>query len=265
MKKYIWVIAILLFACKKNNNTPRITYKTLPSKISVFTVDPVSQAETLQTEMELFYNESSGQFDSIILAGTRYKFDYSIFTSGHKILLNYINGSLPYQQILFDSSYYTLTAYKEIQPSPGASTVNTLQYDGNRITGFSLTTDPAANNFSKTYIYKNDTAIIRTLRVSDNCNSSDTILNAYYDMSISLSWLLFTDVDTSCGSMPLMLHALPVSNYPSKLPLKMLNGDMQIDYTYMPDDHSRLYEALLIKRSRSTGAIVMKTKIRLEY
>ncbi|MDB5226185.1 MAG: hypothetical protein JWN78_378 [Bacteroidota bacterium] len=264
MKKYIWVMAILLFACKKNNNTPRITYRQLPSKISIFSVDPATQAETLQYEMDLFYNENSGQFDSIILGGTSYKFDYSIFNSGHAILLNYLNGSLPYQEIIFDSSYYTLREYNDIQPTPASSTSRRLQYDGNRLTGYTTITDPV-NDMSRAYTYKNDTSFIYKAHPYDHCYINDTIIDSYYDMSISLSWLLFADVELGCGSIPMMLRALPVSNYPSKLPLKLINGALQIDYTYTADTHSRLSEALLIAKIRDTGYISFKRKIRLEY
>src|SRR4051812_38885125 len=102
MKKYIWIFAILLAGCKKNNNTPRVTVRQLPSKISVFTVDTATGVETLQYKMDLIYNESTGEFDSLILAGTVYKFDYSVINSGHKILLNYVTALLPFQELLFD-------------------------------------------------------------------------------------------------------------------------------------------------------------------
>lgn len=257
------MMAILLFACKKNNHTPRITYRQLPSKISIINVDPVTQAETLQYEMDLFYNENSGQFDSIILGGTSYKFDYSLFNSGHKILLNYTNASLPYQEIIFDSSYYTLKEYNDILPAPN-STVRKLQYDGNRLIGYTMITDPV-NDVSRSYTYKNDTSFIHKAHPYDNCAINDTLINSYYDMSISLSWLLFADVEMGCGSIPMMLRALPVSNYPSKLPFKLINGALQIDYTYTPDTHSRLSEALLTGKIRDNGNISFKRKIRLEY
>ena len=266
MKKYLFLIPFFLFACQKNEKVTKISIRQLPSKISVFNVDIGTGAETLQYELVLFYNDITDKFDSIILAGITYRFDYSLLNTQQKMLLNYTDTTMPYGELIFDPGYYTLKAFNEIQTTPTGTATNIMLYDSiNRIKRFTYSNLPADNNFFRSYSYKWDTAFVHSERASDLCVSNDTILNSLYGMSSTLSWLLFTEVNAPCGSIGYMLRALPVSNYAAKLPLKMINGDSEINYTYSGDTNSRLSEAIIIRNIKSTGLVSAKLKIRIVY
>ncbi len=266
MQKYLFLIPFFLFACKKNDDVNRISIPQQPAKIVVYAIDTATDVQTLQHETDYFYNTVTKRFDSIIIDGNVNRFNYSKLTSEYKVLLNYTDSASTHQEILFDANFYSLTSYKEI-PSSGSSAVSTLQYDiYKRITGFLYTNSPATNNFSKTYTYKNDSIFVLTNRPSDACTTNDTIINTFYDMSIALPYLLFTNLNNTCSTIGLnILRAVPVSNYTNKLPFRILNETTQTDFTYTGDSKSRLVEALLVTKMKSNNVIVQKLKIVVTY
>ncbi len=266
MRKYIFLIPLFLFACKKNDSDPRILNRQQPSKISVFSVDTGTSIQTLQYEINYFYNDSTEKFDSIIVGGTIFRFNYSRLTTENKILLNFIDSASGYNEIIFNADFYTLNEYNEIPPS-GTTATNLFQYDTyKRVTGFSYSNYPSAGNFSQTYSYRFDSTIIHTSRPYDGCETNDTITNSFYDMSTTLPYLLFTNINNNCGIFGLnILRALPFSNYRYKLPYKMVNNLFETSYIYTGDTNSRLAEATVITRFRINNQIFQKLKIVISY
>lgn len=266
MQKYIFLIPLFLFACKKEDKTSRISARQQPSKIAVFSVDTVSGVQTLQYEINYFYNDSTEKFDSIIVGGIINRFDYSRLATENKILLNYTDSASGYNEIIFNPNFYTLNEYNEIPPS-GSTATNLLQYDTyKRVTNFIYSNYPSAGNFSQTYSYNFDSTIIHTLRPYDGCETNDTITNSFYDMSTTLPYLLFTNINNNCGTFGLnILRALPLSNYSYKLPYKMVNNLFETSFSYTGDSNSRLAEAVVVSRLRINNQIFQKLKIVVSY
>jgi hypothetical protein len=269
MKKIVWLLPLLLFACKKSDDTPaRITIEQKPHIISVFSIDPPTSVETLLYEIRYFYNSSSGRYDSIRIAGTTYAFDYTLFTSDHKIRLNYNGAAQPYSEIQFDASYYTFTFFNEIF-SANDTAKNALLFDNTtQLRSFVYTHNTSDSNFARIYTnsVSGDSIFVHTSRASDNCNSYDTIINSRYDMSVTLSWLLFSDINTACGTASLnILRALPSSNHSYKLPSSVKSGDIQTSYDYAGDSNSRLAQATITRKILSSGAVTAKYRISIQY
>ncbi len=89
MRKYIFLIPLFLFACKKEEKENRISVRQQPSEIAVYAIDTATGLQTLQYAISYFYNDTTGRFDSIIISGMVYRFDYSRVATEDKILLNF--------------------------------------------------------------------------------------------------------------------------------------------------------------------------------
>lgn len=237
-----------------------------PSRIAVYNVDTATQAETLLYDIRFYYN-SKGQYDSISLAGNTYRFDFSGLPSDYRILLNYSDTLHPYAVLQLDSSQYTLVSYKEVLPSPGIGSEYTLQYTAlHQLTGISYTGDPSSANYTKAYTYNLDTTFVRTQRPFDACDTRDTIYNSIYDMNTTLPWLLFTDVNALCGSIGInLLKAVPVSNYPVKLPSTIRNGLTLTTYGYTADSNYRLSVADAVQQQLSDNKVLSRWRIKFSY
>lgn len=266
MRNYIFLLTLFLFACKKDDKGSKISIRQQPSQIAVFTVDTSNGIQTLQYEVNYFYNDSTSRFDSIIVGGVVNRFNYSLVRTQNKILLNYTDSLSGYNEIIFNSNFYTLNEYNEVSPL-GTTATNSLQYDGNkRITNFSYNNYPSAGNFSQNYSYRYDSTFIQTVRPYDGCETNDTITDSFYEMSTTLPYLLFTNINNNCGIFGLnILRALPISNYSYKLPYKMQNDVLETSYSYTGDSNSRLAEATVTTRYRINNQIFQKLKIEVTY
>ncbi|MBK9330470.1 MAG: hypothetical protein IPM95_14485 [Sphingobacteriales bacterium] len=180
--------------------------------------------------------------------------------------MNFTDSASGYNEIIFNPNFYTLNEYNEIPPS-GSTATNLLQYDTyKRVTNFIYSNYPSAGNFSQTYSYNFDSTIIHTLRPYDGCETNDTITNSFYDMSTTLPYLLFTNINNNCGTFGLnILRALPLSNYSYKLPYKMVNNLFETSFSYTGDSNSRLAEAVVVSRLRINNQIFQKLKIVVSY
>ena len=164
MRKFIFLIPFFLFSCKKNEQAPRITIRQQPSKIAIFTIDTGSGAQSLQYEINYFYNDSTKMFDSIIVSGKVYRFNYSQVSSTHKILLNYTDSTAAHGEFIFDANFYSLKTYNEFITPPTVNTAYNFNYDsGYRLTGLNYTDATSSNNYSQTYTYLNDSVFVHTV------------------------------------------------------------------------------------------------------
>lgn len=267
MKKYIFLLPFFLFSCKKNNINPKINIRQQPSKLQVFSVDTALGTPTLQYQITYFYNDSTLRFDSIEVGNNIYRFDYSKLLSENKILLNFTNASMSYQELLFDANLYKLNQYTIIH-SPNDTTNNLLQFDsGNRLTAITQNNSQSStSNYTQTYSYANDTIIINTNRPSISCNSSDTVIQYYKQLSTTLPYLVFLNINSSCIlNETTILNALPFSNFTYNLPFLKFNASTSTTYSYKGDANYRLSEANIIDRNRTTQQIEKWTKIIITY
>ena len=267
MRKYVFLIPFFLFACKKNDKDIKVSIRQQPTRISVFSVDTGSSLQTLLYEINYFYDDSTKRFDSIIIAGNVYRFDYSRLATENKILLNYINAGSAYSELIIDTVFYSLKTYNERASSAIINSENTLQYDSiNRVVNLYYNTLPATDNFSQHYQYKNDSIFLHTVKPAAACETNDTIVNTLVNMSTTLPYLLFANINNTCGVIGLnILKTLPLSNYTNKFPYKIINEITETDYTYTGDSKSRLAEALIITKSKSANLIIQKIKIVIAY
>lgn len=267
MHKYIFLISVFLFACKKNDGDIKASIRQQPTKISVFSVDTSSGLQTLQYEINYYYDDSTKRFDSIVIAGNVYRFDYSKLSTESKILLNYINSSTAYSELIIDTTFYSLKEYNERASSATINTGNSLQYDSiNRLVNFQYTTLSAADNFTQDYQYKNDSIFIHTEKPAVSCTTNDTVVNTLVNMSTTLPYLLFTNINNTCGVIGLnILKTLPLSNRTNKFPSKIINETTETGYTYTGDSKSRLAEALIVTKLKGTSLITQKLKIVVTY
>lgn len=267
MRKIIFLIPFFIFACQKNEQTTRVSVRQQPSKISVFSVDTGTGAQTLQYEFIYYYNDTALRFDSVGIAGKMYRFNYSKIVAENKILLNFINTDSAYDELIFNADFYSLKTYNEILSPPAIAATYSLQYDRfNKITQLSCGSSIGSNDFTQNYEYKNDSIFIHTLRDFDACQTNDTIVNTFISMSNTLPYLLFINLSNTCGTIDLnMLKALPVSNYIHKFPYKIINELTEISFDYFGDSKSRLAEARITIKQKSTNQIKQKLKFVVTY
>lgn len=267
MRKFILLIPFFLFACKKNEQTPRITIRQQPSKIAVFAIDIGTGAQTLQYEINYFYNDSLNKFDSVLVDGRIYRFNYSQITVNNKILLNYTDAAAAYGEFTFDANFYSLKTYKEFVSPPAVNTTYSFQYNSAyQITGLSYTSAASSPDFTQSYTYNYDSIFVHTVRPADVCQSTDTIVNTYVNMSTKLPYLLFASINSTCGSIGLnILKALPVSNATNKFPSKIINGNTEVDFTYLGDSYDRLAQATVVTKERGNNLINQKLKAVVTY
>lgn len=266
MRKYILLISFFLFACKKEEKGTKISVRQQPSRIAIFTVDTANGSQTLQYDIQYYYNDSTSRFDSITVGGLVSRFNYSLLGTQNKILLNFTDSLAGYNEIIFNPDFYTLNAYNEIPPTGTTSTCN-LQYDGNkRITNLSYSNYPSAGNFSQHFSYNYDSTFIHTVRPYDGCETNDTIMDSFYALNTTMPYLLFTNIHSTCGIIGLnVLRALPLSNHAYKLPASMTNDLFKTTFTYRGDTNSRLAEATVITRYRGNNQMFRKLKIEVTY
>src|SRR4051812_24858748 len=114
--KYFWLlIPLFLFSCKKKSESPQVLTSLQPVKMGVYSVDPGTGVETLQYDIRYFYNDSASRYDSIVVGGKSFRFDYSQFNSNKKLILNYNANPLAYDEINLDASFFTIANYKEVR------------------------------------------------------------------------------------------------------------------------------------------------------
>lgn len=267
MRKFIFLIPLFLFACKKYDSDPRIYTRQQPSKIEVFSIDTATGINTLQYEIIYFYDEIAARYDSVSIAGQMFRFGYSKLVSENKILLNFKSTDSAYEELTFDADFYSLKNYNEISATPAVITSNNLQYDRfNRLTDFSFSSTPSNDDFTQTYLYKNDSIFVYTENDFNACQTNDTIVNTFIDMSTALPYLLFINLNNTCGTIGLnMLKALPVSNYTNKFPYKIINELTEISFEYFGDSKSRLVEARITIKNKNTNMIMQKLKFVVTY
>lgn len=267
MQKYIWLVIVFTLACKKNDRDIRITTSKQPKKIEVFEVNVSTSAETPLHSIYYFFNDSTEKFDSIRMDDFLYVYDYSRLAAENKILFNYSGSSSPYQEIKFDASSYTLQYYQENLPSPGVPSIYTFQYDTtNRIKSYAYTGATGTDNYTKVFNLKSDSIFIQTNRLSDVCQSIDTLVNGLYSLHPALPYLLlFRSVPSCNAELFNILTALPVSNYTNKLPSKIINGNLEIIYAYTGDTKGRLAEVAITHMQRAENDTIYREKIKFGY
>lgn len=267
MNKYIFLISVFLISCSKEDKPNRVSIRQQPSIIAIFSVDTLTFTETLLYNIQYFFNDTTERFDSIIIAGNKYVFNYSQLNTNNTILLNYVTTLLPYDAILFERNYFSMIQYNEIYPATEDTIKNILQYEnGNRVKFYSFSKIPADENFEQLFSYKNDSVFIRTKGFNNSCETNDTIIQSFYEMNTKLPYWLFLNISTDCGSISsTVLKALPISNYINKLPFKKVNGATETNYVFKGDSNFRLGEALLTSKKRNTNELVSIQKIKVTY
>ena len=65
MQKYIFLLSLFLFACKKDDNDPRILTRQQPSKITKYVYDTAISTESKAFDISLYYNFEKERYDSI--------------------------------------------------------------------------------------------------------------------------------------------------------------------------------------------------------
>jgi hypothetical protein len=268
MKRYSWLLLLIFFSCKKNEEESRINIRQQPSLIQVYDVNPLTLESTLQHSIHYAYNDSALRFDSIRIDNITYVFDYSKLSTENKILFNYTDAVSPFQEIQLDATNYTLLYYRERQDAATVLSSYKLQYDSiNRIRSLSATLPNSADDYQQLFTSgKFDTVFIHSSRNADACNSRDTLAAGLTGLSTSLPYLLLLDAQPVCNTPSFnMLQALPISNFTYKLPTRLLNGNTEAIYTYKGDSKLRLAETLIMLKNRSDGSILSIRKIVLSY
>jgi YD repeat-containing protein len=270
MKRFCWLITVLLCACSKQSDEKKVIANLQPSSIAVISIDPVSRRETPVYQFIYYFNGAAERFDSIVTIRDaaqrqRYVFDYSQIAA-HRILLN-VTGSSTYSEYVLDENNFTLAEYRD--HAPAGVTTYALRYDGlTRIQEYDYTGIPNATSYTRTFADLHDTTIMHTTRTAGACNTSDTLISSPYDMGNRLSYLFFVELFSaaSCGVPPYSpAYALPFTSYVYKLPLKIVNGDMQTDYAYESDDQGRLVEVTVTRKRISLNYIESKLKMLVAY
>lgn len=267
MQKYLVIICVFLFACKKKDNEiPLIKQNQKPLIISINDVDVNTNTAILRFNINYFYNDSD-RIDSVRIANDVYLFDYSTFTSNHKILLKNNNAQFPNDVITYENAYYSLIAHQRIFNINDTSK-SSFQYDNvNKIKRFEYAYNNSLQDFFITQTYNRDTVFVHTEFINTACISNDTIKNSSYDMSKNLPYLLFTKIFNSCDEILRqdILSALPLSSYTNKLPIKIISNNNQVDYTYTFDNSDRLTQADITTKNRTTNLLISKIVIKVSY
>lgn len=266
MKKLLYLLALLAFACEKVEQDPRVNIRQQPLKIEIFSVDTASGATTLMHVINYFYNNDSKRFDSIEVEGVMYRFNYDELDTSNKVLLNYNTPTTPHDEIIFETNFFSLTNYNQISAS-GDTNKSILEYDTNkRITTLSYREHLVIGDFTQTFLYKNDSLFITTDRPSDACITKDTVLQTVKDMSTFLPYLMLVNVNGNCGSETMnILKAMSISNYTNKLPYKIWNNLYEHTYTYKGDSKLRLGEVSIVTKRRTSNSINQIKKVVITY
>jgi hypothetical protein len=268
MKKWLLLIPLFLFACKKKeDNPPLAKVNQSPSKITLYNVDVNNELETLRFNFNLFYN-SINRIDSIRNSSQTYIFDYALFAASSKIKLNYNSSVLPYDILTYDNVFYNLISYKKVFGINDTSESNFLYDSINRLKRYEYTYNNSVNDFIITQTYKKDTVFVHNELPNSSCVSDDTIKNSTIDMSKTLPYLLFTKLYNSCSTAVIsadVLSALPLTSFTNKLPLKIISNNIQADYSYTYDIYERVIVADVSVKNRALNTITSKNRIKLAY
>lgn len=267
MQKWLFIICVFLFACKKiDNKIPIINQNQKPLIISINDVDVITNAATLRFNINYFYNDSD-RIDSVKIANDVYSFDYTELTNNYKVLLKNNNVQFSNDIIKYENAYYNLIEHQRIF-NVNDTSKSFFQYDSvNRIKQFDYTYNNSLQDFFITQTYKRDTVFVHTEFLNAACISNDTIKNTSYDMSKNLPYLLLTKTFNSCGEILRqdILSALPLSSYTNKLPSKIISNNNQVDYTYTFDNNDRLTQADIVTKNRATNLSIAKVSITISY
>jgi hypothetical protein len=267
MQKYIFLIPLFLFACKKNNSNPRIFTRQQPSKITKYAYDTATGIENKAYDITLHYNFGKERYDSIRFGQTRnFSFDYTRFASDYIVKADYSDIPNTYDQLFFDIQKNALTKYTTMGSPADDSTL--LQYDSiSRINKIQYFTSPSFLNFTISYNYKYDT-IFQYKRDEDSyCSSSDTILLTIKRFNNQLPYLLLLNFNTKCNILiPTgLLYAFPISTNNYYIPRKVINGEINVTYTYTADSKGRLASLTTSTINTSTLKIISQERFVFEY
>jgi hypothetical protein len=267
MQKYIFLIPLFLFACKKNNSDPRIFTRQQPSKITKYAYDTASGIENKAFDITLHYNFEKERYDSIRFGQyPNFVFDYTRFASDFVVKADYFNTFNTFDQLFFDIQKNVLTKYTTTGSPAADSTL--LQYDSiSRINKMQFFTSPSFLNFTITYNYKFDT-IFQYKRFEDvACATSDTILLTFKRFNSQLPYLLLLNFYSKCNvSVPIgLLYALPISTYNYYIPKKVINGEINVTYSYTADNIGRLASLITSTINTSTLKLISQERFVFEY
>ncbi len=273
MKHYIWILLLLFFACKKEPEGARISIRQQPSVIALSSLDVVSGLEVPVFSFLYAFNVSSGRFDSIVTStygssASSYVFDYAQLNSRQKIVLNFIDSSSVFSELVFDNANYTLTDYTSYTPLQTPKGYK-LQYDAYaRLKRYDFNSAIVAENYFRGYSYHDDTILVNSQRASDNCFSNDTILSSSYNLDYRIPYLFLIELGVAqhCGSAVFsLLSALPLSNFVYKLPRSIVSGNIRTEYAYSGDQEGRLIGINIIRKAVDANQILNQYKVSISY
>lgn len=266
MQKYIFLIPLFLFACKKNNSDPRIFTRQQPSKITKYAYDTASGIENKAFDITLHYNFEKERYDSIRFGQyPKFIFDYTRFTSEYIVKANYSNATY-YDLLYFDTQQNVLTKYSTIGSPAADSTL--LYYDSiGRINNIQYLSSQSLLNFTINYNYKYDTIFQYKSTTGQVCQYTDTILLTNKRFNNQLPYLLLLNFYTRCHIQinAGLLWALPISTYYYYIPRKVINGEIEVIYTYTADSKGRLASLTISTINTSTLKIISQERFVFEY
>ncbi len=267
MQKYIFLIPLFLFACKKNNSDPRIFTRQQPSKITKYAYDTATGIENKAFDITLHYNLEKERYDSIRFGQyPNFVFDYTRFASDYILKADWSNVFNQYDQLFFDIQKNNLTKYTTIGLPATDSTL--LQYDSiNRINKIQFYTTPSFLNFTITYNYKYDTIFQHKIDNNSVCPTTDTILLSVKRFNNKLPYLFLMNFYNKCNIYIHvgLLYALPISSYNYYIPKKVINGEINVTYSYTADSKGRLASLTTSTINTSTLKIISQERFVFEY
>lgn len=268
MRKYIFLIPLFLFACKKNNTDPRILNTQQPSKITKYVYDTAVGTEHKAFDIFLHYNTEKERYDSIRFGQyPNFVFDYTRFASDYIVKADYFNTFNTFDQLFFDIQKNTLTKYTTTGSPATDSTL--LQYDSiNRVNKIQFYSTPSfIYNFTITYNYKYDTIFQHKSFENAICQTTDTMLMSGKRFSNKLPYLLLINFYTKCNIYinTGLLYALPISAYNYYIPRRVINGDINVIYSYTADTKGRLASLTTSSINTSTSKIISQERFVFEY
>ena len=267
MQKYIFLLSLFLFACKKDDNDPRILTRQQPSKITKYVYDTAISTESKAFDISLYYNFEKERYDSIRFGQSRsFVFDYTRFASDYIAKADYSDISNAYDQLFFDIQNNVLQKYTTTGSPATDSTL--LQYDSiGRINKLQYYTASSFLNFTIKYNYKYDTIFQYKSFEDASCRTTDTILLTGKRFNSQLPYLLLLIFYTKCNvSISTgLLYALPISTYNYYIPRKVINGEIVVTYSYTADIKGRLASLTTSSVNISTLKIISQERFVFEY
>jgi hypothetical protein len=267
MQKYWVLLPLFCFACKKKEETPRITIRQQPSVIAVYHMDTANSTESLEYTIRYAYDTVNNRYDSIdIGASRRYVFDYTRFSTERIAVATYSDNPANFDQLFYDFTNNILSKYtsKAIPTTDSTQlTFDTLF----RIRDIQYKSITTSQNFRWNFRYVYDT-IFKSASYDDaSCAATDTIWTNYKKFNNQLPYLLFINFYNACGiQLPSnLLMALPTSTNYYNIPVRAWCGNTATDFTYTADAQGRLATFTISTFRKSDTHLLKKDRFVLTY